>query len=386
MPSLAVFVHDLSATGVVRNALAIARAMQDRPGWQVRLILGHEGGDLAGDAHGLARTALLKPDEVRLKRTPAMARAIPRLRGLLRRDPPDILLSAGNHAHLPCWLATRGLKKPLRVYRISNDLAHGTSPGTRNFSLGTIRRRLVAGRLIRDAARLVLVSPNLGQEPVLGHALATGKATVIRNGVPLDTVVAQKDAPCDHPWFADDIPVIIAVGRLVPQKNFPTLLHAVAEARRTRPLRLILLGGGAATRRAELERLAAELDLEGALDFIGRRANPFPYVARAAALALPSLWEGSANVLLEAMACGTPVVASRTAGNAIEVLDDGRYGLLVSPMDPAAMASALIRQCDPATRVAPGNRAQDFDIRKTLSCYAGVFESIAAARQAEVTH
>lgn len=372
MPSISIFVHDLSATGVVRNALAIARHMQDKEGWQVRLILGHEGGDLVDEAEGLARHPLLLPDEIGMRRSHAMLRAVPRLRALLKQDPPDILLSAGNHAHLPCWLATRGLKTPLRVYRMSNDLSHNSS------GLSAIRRRQVARWLVRDAARLVLVSPNLAQEPVLDAALASGKACVIRNGVPLGAVAAQKDEPCDHPWFASDIPVVVSVGRLVTQKNFPTLVHALAEARQTREIRLILLGGGAAARRAELEHLARELGVSDAIDFVGRLANPFPYAGRATVLALPSLWEGSANVLLEAMACGTPVIASRTAGNAAEVLDQGRYGLLVDPMDSAAMAKAILQQCDPVRRVSPGTRAAEFDIRRTLSAYAELFSTLAA--------
>lgn len=379
MPSLAIFVHDLSATGVVRNALAIARHMQQQAGWQVRLLLSHDRGDLACQAEGLDREVLLETDGRKHSRSATMARSIPRLRAALKRNPPDVFLSAGNHAHLSCWIATRGMVRPRRVYRISNDLAHHS--GKLSALPGAIRRRMVAGRIARDAARIVLVSPSLAQEPVLARALKDGKACIIRNGVPLEAIAAQKEAPCPHPWFAEAIPVVIAVGRLVEQKNFPTLLQAVAQARRTRDLRLVLLGGGKADRRAELQRLAETLGLADALDFVGRITNPFPYVARASVLVLPSLWEGSANVLLEGMACGTPVVASRTAGNAAEVLDGGRYGLLVDPMDVSAMAQAILAQCDPARRVMPGTRAEEFDIRTTLDAYARLFAEIAQGAQ-----
>ena len=370
MPSLAIFVHDLSATGVVRNALAIAHHMQDRGGWKVRLLLCRDDGDLAGMAEGLEREVL--GGAGKRSRSSVVARAIPRLRAALKRDPPDILLSAGNHGHLACWLATRGMDRPLRIYRFSNDLAHRAGrPGALP---GAFRRRLVARTVIRDAARVVLVSPGLADEPVLARALDSGKACTIRNGAPLDAIAAQKDRPCGHPWLAQTVPVIIGVGRLVEQKNFLTLLRAVAQARRTRALRLILLGGGSAANRAELQRWSESLGLAHAVDFLGRVANPFPFIARAAVLAVPSLWEGSSNVLLEAMACGTPVVAARTAGNAAEVLDGGRYGLLVDPLDVAGMAEAILRQCDPATRILPGARAAQFDINRTLDAYARVFE------------
>ncbi|AZI36129.1 putative glycosyltransferase [Caenibius tardaugens NBRC 16725] len=378
MLSIGIFVHNLAATGVVRNAIAIAQHMQ-QAGWDVRLLLCYDNGDLAGQAASIKREVLLDASRNKRSRSLAMAYTIPRLRASLQRNPPDILLSAGNHAHLPCLLASRGLRKPQRVYRISNDLTH-QADGLRSLP-GAIRRRLVARAIIRDGAQVVMVSPGLAQEPVLARALDAGKAQIIRNGVPLDKIAAQKTAPCDHPWFAEDIPVVIAVGRLVEQKNFPTLMRAVAEARRTRDLRLLLLGGGKAGNRAELERLGAQLGLSDSLDFVGRIANPFPYVARAATLVLPSLWEGSANVLLEAMACDTPVVASATAGNAAEVLDNGRYGILVDPMDIQAMARAILQQCDPATRVAPGRRAAEFDIRTTLGSYQRLFSDVLAANQ-----
>ena len=89
-------------------------------------------------------------------------------------------------------------------------------------------------------------------------------------------------------------------------------------------------------------------------------ANPFPLVAGALVYVLPSLWEGASNSLLEALACGVPVVASRTAGNAPDVLGEGAFGALADPTDAADLARAIATQLDPESRIAPRDRADAF--------------------------
>jgi len=113
-------------------------------------------------------------------------------------------------------------------------------------------------------------------------------------------------------------------------------------------------------------------------------ANPFPLVRQAAAFALLSRWEGSPNSLLEALACGTPVVAARSAGAAPEILADGAFGRLVDPCDPTAIAQALIAQAGRgADCVLPGERALDFDERLSSSRFVGeVLRLISADQEA----
>lgn len=371
MPSLAMFVYDLSATGVVRNALALAAHMQEA-GWEVILVTCRPGGELAAQAAGLAHVCLYDAPRRRGPRGIDLARAIPRLRRTIRRLAPDILLSAGNHAHLPCCLALRGLHRPLRVYRISNDLSHGRAP-----TQATLRR-LGTRMLVGDAARLVLVSPALTGDPVFTGAAARSKITVIANGVDVGQVRRLAAAEGEAlPWPADGDPVVLAVGRLAGQKNFATLVDAVALTSRARPLRLVILGRGSAAARAELIARAHAAGFADRLALPEPVANPFAAMAAAAVVAVPSLWEGAPNVLLEALAVGTPVVAARTAGNAAAILDEGRHGVLVDPLDVPGMAAAVLRQADPATRILPGGRAEAFDRRIALEQYRQVFQALA---------
>jgi glycosyltransferase involved in cell wall biosynthesis len=115
-----------------------------------------------------------------------------------------------------------------------------------------------------------------------------------------------------------------------------------------------------------------------AIQILEPMANPMPYIARASVLALPSWWEGASNVLLEALACGTPIVASRTAGNAEDVLDFGRYGLLVDPDDAEGMAIALLLQTSSEAQF-PGDRASEFCREAMLNAYVDLI--VAAANE-----
>jgi glycosyltransferase involved in cell wall biosynthesis len=246
------------------------------------------------------------------------------------------------------------------MLRISNELDHPDS--------GALARRLrphIHRWLVAHADRLLLVSAHLACHSLLARAVAQGKAVVVPNGVDIARVRALAAAPCPHPWLADSIPVVLAVGRLARHKNLDTLLRAVARAARTRPLRLMLVGGGPAAVRDHLAQLASQLGMRDAFHMHGEVANPFAFIARSAVLALPSLWEGASNVLLEALACGTPVVAARSAGNAPQVLDHGRYGMLVDPHDVDAMARALLDQAG-AVACPPGTRANDYAIESAV--------------------
>lgn len=375
MPSISIFVHDLGATGVVRNAFAIA-ARLERSGWQVRLVALRSSGVLAQLAPGI-ETVCLKAGKARLKRGLDLALGVAALRRHVLETRPDVLLSAGNHAHLACVAACAGLKRPLRVYRVSNDIAHGRE-GERVRPSAWLRRTLFR-LIVADAARLVLVSPRLAEEPPLSEPAARAKSVTIENGVDVGRVRAMAAESCDEPWFDQDVPVVLGVGRMAEQKNIPALVEAVALANRARPVRLLLLGEGSAEAREAIAAQAQRCGIATQVKFHDAVANPFAFMRRAAALALPSLWEGSPNVLLEALACGAPVVASHTAGNADGILAHGRYGELVDPLDPQAIADALLRQCDPATRILPEDRADAFDLEQCLARYEAVLTDLVTA-------
>jgi glycosyltransferase involved in cell wall biosynthesis len=170
---------------------------------------------------------------------------------------------------------------------------------------------------------------------------------VIYNPVWTTDLGARAAAPIADPWFAADAPpVILGVGRLVKQKDFPTLVHAFALVRKRRCARLVVLGsaldeGKTHARRRELNGLAAELGVAADVRFPGSVPDALPYMARAAVFVLSSRYEGFGNVLVEALACGTPVVSTDCPSGPAEILDGGRYGVLVPVGDIERMAAAI---------------------------------------------
>ena len=120
------------------------------------------------------------------------------------------------------------------------------------------------------------------------------------------------------------VPVVLSAGRLVPSKDHATLIRAFARVVATRPARLVILGEG--TERASLTALAASLGIGQAVEFVGFRSNPFAYMSNADVFVLSSRYEGSPNVLIQAMACGTPVVSTDCPGGSREILEHGKWG------------------------------------------------------------
>ena len=375
-PRLQVFVSDLSATGVVRNAIAIANEAATS-GYEVRLLTCQPAGVLRNEVRpDVTLINLLGKADRSSPRRSQLKKALFAYRGHCRQWRPDILLSAGNHGHLLSTIAWAGLPGT-KVLRLSNDLDHG-SPSLAARLWRGLKFRLMTGR----ADLLILVSRAFTRDALLCRKIVEGKALIIPNGVAADDVLRASQLPCPHPWTQDDsVPIVLAVGRHAPQKNFDTLLKAFALARRQRPMRLLFLGDEIGSEGRRLRAMVAGLGLAQDVDFVPATSSPFPYMSAASVLALPSHWEGSSNVLLEAMACGTPVIASRTAGDAEYVLDGGRHGLLVDPQDVDGIASALLVQTS-GSAVEPGPRAWAFDRGAAMRRYVRLFDQVTVAAAA----
>jgi glycosyltransferase involved in cell wall biosynthesis len=154
-----------------------------------------------------------------------------------------------------------------------------------------------------------------------------------------DDLYRLADAPAEHPWFNDDVPVVMGIGGLRRQKDFGTLIRAFAMLHRKRRCRLVILGSG--RQHARLQKLARRLGVAEDVDLPGFRTNPYSCLTRSSLFVLSSLWEGLPNVLIEALALGVPVVATDCPGGASEILEGGRHGPLVKPGDYRAMSNAM---------------------------------------------
>ena len=200
-------------------------------------------------------------------------------------------------------------------------------------------------KLYGPADRIVCVSRGVAEDMARILGPVAPPLTSLPNPVVMPELDRLARAQPDHPWFADgDTSVILGVGRLSLIKNFPLLVRAFARVRRDRDARLMILGEG--KQRQSLLNLAMRLGVADSVALPGHVTNPYAYMARARLFVLSSLWEGFGNVLVEALACGTPAVATDCRSGPAEILDHGRYGPLVPVGDESALADAMRRTLD----------------------------------------
>lgn len=371
---LAILLFDLTPSGVANNAIRVAKAAHEA-GIRTEIWLGQRQGALLANVPSEVRVRSFGEDigasYSRDERKKAISRAKDGLAVLLRDVRPKVLLSAGNHAHSAAVgaVAASGVQTRL-IGRISNALPrfHWNPARLR----GSIRKRLAARKRFGAMDRIICVSKELRHQLVSELLLNRENMAVIPNGVDMEAVARLAAEPVDHPWLADAVvPVVIGVGRLVPQKNFEVLLRAFAAARNVRPMRLILVGSGPEEER--LKRLARRLKITRHVDLPGHVPNPFPYLSKASLFVLPSRWEGMSNALLEALATGCPAIATHCPGST-ELLDHGTWGHLVAVDNVPALTGTILATLDnPPARDHQVARAAQYELGTAMQRYVEIF-------------
>ncbi len=211
-------------------------------------------------------------------------------------------------------------------------------------------------------------------EAQLGFAQDTVK--VLNNPIVNEDLLERSRTQPEHPWFQVGMPpVFLAVGRLTEQKDFSTLIEAFALVRKQRPARLMILGEGEL--RPTLESAIAELELTEDVALPGFVNNPYSYMSHAAAFVLSSLWEGLPTVLIEAMACGCPVIATNCPSGPEEILAGGKYGSLVPMSNKQALSQAMLQILDsPPSQELLTQRANCYSSKSVVSQYLSLLHSL----------
>lgn len=201
---------------------------------------------------------------------------------------------------------------------------------------------------------------------------------VIHNPVVTPKLFEQAKEPIDREWFKDGAPpVILGVGRLSLQKDFPTLIRAFTIVRKQLPARLMILGEG--EERPQIEAMIKELGLASEVALPGFVSNPYAFMSRAAVFVLSSVYEGLPTVLIEAMAVGTPVVSTDCPSGPREILGFGKYGMLVPVRDFEALANAIVTTLSDQTDVEGlRQQAQKFSLENTVNGYLELINPDAA--------
>lgn len=333
-------------------------------GWEVVFLVDKMGGSLGDAVPEGAQIVQMGADRLR--------HALPKIIRYLRREPPDILLSSISPNNASVLVAKLVARVPTKfLVTQHNTLSHETRNG------GIYRFLPLAFRvLLRFADAVAAVSTGVANDLARSTGFDAAKISLIPNGVVTDDFALRAGAACPHPWLPPAAePVLLAVGRLTPQKDFATLIRAFAELRRNRSAKLIILGEGPA--RADLADLATSLGVADAIDLPGYVANPLPYMREASLLVLSSAYEGFGLVLAEALACGTPVVSTNCDHGPAEILEGGCYGALVPVGDWSSMAAAIGATLDlPPDRAISRARGHDYSIAACAERYIDLFETM----------
>ncbi len=380
---VAVFIYGLTGGGAQRRTLTLVNAFA-ACGHQVDLVLVRGRGILEPELAPRVRVIPLDETDRLVGRAIRASRirgvqtvaGIPALARYLRRQQPDLLLSAASHVNLVAVTAWRLARLPIAlVLRASNhpsgNLA-GFPPAQR---LVRAWMRWLARRFYPRADRVIAVSHGVAEELARLTRMPRERIVTIYNPVYTPELVARMAEPVDHPWLRTfDAPVILGAGTFKIQKDFFTLIEAFARLRRQRRARLVILGDGPL--RPAIERRVRELGLCDDVLLPGFMANPLPWMRRASLFVLSSLWEGLPGVLIEAMACGCPVVSTDCPSGPREILDHGRFGPLVRVGDSRALAEAMAAQLDhPPSADILRARAALFDLPSAVARYLELFES-----------
>lgn len=389
--SLTLIVRTLEGGGMQRIILLLAEAFA-KTGIRVEILTGHDAKTtcklpLGASIRCLPRSnmfssslALLKArprDALRLlplltPLKPDMFRRLPALIAYLRTAKPDAVLTAGTQSNLAAIIARAAAGIPARLviseHNTLSIVAHRGHGVFRWAYPGLVRR------FYPEADAVAAVSRGVAQDLAQIAGLPEEQITLIYNPVDTEAIAHAGEMPVEHPWFTDrSCPIVLGVGRLHRQKDFPTLIRAFAIARKERDLRLAILGEG--SERKMLETLCQQLGVQDDVFMPGFVDNPFAWMSRASLFVLSSAWEGFALVLVEALASGCPVISTDCPSGPSEILQDGTYGSLVPIGNSEAMASAML-----ATLAAPPDaarlraRAAEFSVGATVAGYRRLLE------------
>jgi glycosyltransferase involved in cell wall biosynthesis len=304
-----------------------------------------------------------------------MTYSIPSLIRFLRRSSFDVVVSGLDNANIAALIARLFVPRSTKIITTEHnyplvDAKAVQSPATR--LLRALRKSLYP-----LADHMLAVSQGARLAVIERFNVSPSNITTIYNPMDLDRIARDRVAPTGHVWLEPkhSIPVVLSAGRLETGKDFATLLRAVAIVRKSKELRLIVLGEGA--NRSALEALRDQLGLTDCVDLYGFATNPFSFMAAADCFVLSSEWEGFGNVLLEAMACGSPVISTDCPSGPREILADGRYGRLVPIADENAMATAILETLsEPRLSEVYEARAREFKAEDIAERYLEQFYSL----------
>ncbi|KAA2234773.1 glycosyltransferase [Salinarimonas soli] len=363
-PSLTVYFPDLSGGGAERLHLGLAPFFV-AAGLKVTFLLDRRNGEL------LDRVP--EGVEVKVLGASRQLKALPLLVRELRTAPPQIFLANMEHMNIMALIARKlsGARTQIVISQhisLSGLVQH---PPSWNFRTLPFLYRMFAP----TADAIVAVSRGVADDLASIAKLEHSRIEIIYNGAIADNFNDRAASHVSHPWLDNGLPLLLTVGRLVPQKDHAVLLAAFAKLLQERDARLLILGEGRS--RIQLEAQARALNITDKIDMPGFVDDPLPFIKRANVVILASRFEGFGLVLAEALACGTPVVSTDCPFGPAEILDNGRFGPLVPVGDSARMARAIANVLDePHDPAFLAARGREFTLAACAEGYLALFDRL----------
>ena len=291
---------------------------------------------------------------------------------LIRAFRPNVVFAAQPESSVVIYYSSKlSFVRSTTLLRESNFRSYGKIKKT--------FRYFITAFAYRNSSGVVALSKGVKSDLIARYGINEKKIHVIYNPVDLAGITVKKCADPDisicPEWRAGNGFKLIAVGRLEEQKGFDLLVNAMAGLTDL-PIKLMILGEGG--QRSNLMCLVRELNLEDRVFMPGFVNNPYAYISRADAFVLSSRWEGFGHVIVEAMACGAPVISFDCQSGPGEIISHGVNGLLVSPESVEGLKNMIMAlshddRLQGKLKFSAFGRAQDFEQQRIVQKFADLF-------------
>ena len=319
-------ISDLGTGGTARVTLHVVNGLA-AAGVDVTLLVMRRDGILTPS---LDKRVKLRGARVNIRRGIGLLLAMPEIVQLIRSTRPTMMVSSGNHMHLVAAVAH--MMARVRDCALALKMTNPVERPNKSKLINAVRRRWYNWAFKR-ADKILIIADATRAELEKQYPQTGSKLCVVDNPYITDAMIEAGTAA-----HSSKEGRLLAIGRLVPQKNYPLLLQALAQIREL-DWTLDILGDGPLLE--SLQTQAEALGIGGRVRFRGFATDPVPYLQSAHVLVLASAWEGQGAVLLEALACGCPVIATCSTDAVRDVLGDGLYGKLTPSGDAEALAGAI---------------------------------------------
>lgn len=363
---VAILLDHFGKGGVERVACHLGNGLHRR-GFSVEFLVSQDAGPVRHLLDEGISVHVLKTIDG-LPRGARLLAGVPSLARYLRTKKPALFHSPGNHTHMAANLAVRLASfDGLFVPKITNPIFKQGMARWRR----TLRRHIYA-HAFKPAAGIIVLSQPAVERVGLIHPDLVARTHFLHNPYVSEEMAAQ-NLIRNHP----ETPLILTVGRLSRQKDHPTLLRAAALLK-DRAWRLRICGTG--PDEAALIGLAHKLGIADRVEFAGFVNDMVPHYGEAAVMALSSRWEDLPATLIEAMACGCPVVSTASSGAVVELLEAVGARAPLPVGDPVALCAALREALDNRLPVVPRDVMLAYGIDAACDAHAALFSDLLGNR------